>query len=448
MKKIIFLTFIFNIFLLFEISYSQTFTKVETPYKQINKVKFLDNNLMIVTGDSLFIDVWDKSPFIPYFGGGFYASEDFGGSYKGVYLDGYSVFDITQVQDGNYYAIANKLSISSIFSSENGYNNWNMNPLIEESKLFYKLSNYKNNIYLTSINSSEGLTISNNGFESNYLPENLVASVNDIKIAKNGDIFLASDNENYGHIIRSTDGGKTWTKEESGLQGLRILCVQPSSYNPAFVYCGADSITINKTNVGKGIFMSLDTGKTWQLLAAKGYRVFDIQEHPTEPIYLAAACGILGVGISGNAGQWFDIVSDGLPANFDVRGIAIPNLKSSKSGIKIYANLLDGGLYKSTDITSGIEEVETTPNLKILKTIVNNHSNNELSIIFTTKSSNNIKLNVFDCLGNIVYSDILNNLNIGNNQITINNLNLYTGSYFVVINDGTKQATSKIVLIK
>jgi hypothetical protein len=448
MKKLLILIFLIFTFLFQSNCFSQIFTKVEVPFKQVNKIKFLENNLMIITGDSLYIDLWDKSPFVPYFGGGFYVSEDLGASVKGIFLEGYSVFDIIKAYDGKFYAIANKLSISSVFSSENGYNNWNMTPLIEESKLFYKIASDNKKIYLTSINSSEGITITENGFESYYLPENLLSSVNDIKVAKNGNLFLASDNENYGHVIRSIDGGKTWTKEQSGLEGLRILCVQPSSYNPAFVYCGADSVTMNKTAVGKGIFMSLDTGKTWKQFSAKGYRVFDIQEHPTEPIYLAAACGTLGVGISGNAGQWFDIIKDGLPENSDVRGVAIPNLQASKSGIKVYVNLLDGGLYKSKDITSNINEPNFSPDLQFLKVITNPQNSDQITFLFSTEKNNNVELKIFDFIGNIIYSNIFNNLNIGSNQITLDNVNLLSGNYFVVLSDGINIISSKFVIIK
>jgi hypothetical protein len=432
-------------------STAQIFQKVGTPFKQVHKVKFLQDNLMVILGDSLYIDIWNSSPFIPYFGSGFYTSSDFGKNYQGPYLRGYTCFDVTKSAESDYYAVTMQLNRSSILRSQGSYSNWDLSPLIEDTKLMQKLiiGSYKGKerYFVTSINTSEGLTISDDSFATTNL-SNLLSTINDLKISqKTGDIFIASDNSNYGRVARSTDGGNTWTKDVSGLEGLRILCVQPSTTNPAFVYCGADTVTFNKVAIGKGIYFSNDTGKTWTLLSAKGFRVFDIKEHPTESNFIASACGELGVGISSIAGQWFDVVSDGLPQNFDVRNVAIPNLPSNKSGIQVYAALLDGGLYQSNNITSNVPT--NSSNLDVsAKIFPNPVRSNHFSLLFNSKSNETLKIEIINTLGQSLLVENISNLNIGDNVISFESLNLPTGNYIMLLQQANNLQNINFEILK
>jgi hypothetical protein len=123
-------------------------------------------------------------------------------------------------------------------------------------------------------------------------------------------------------------------------------------------------------------------------------------------------------------------------------------LQASKSGIKVYVNLLDAGLYKSKDITSNINEPNFSPDLQFLKVITNPQNSDQITFLFSTEKNNNVELKIFDFIGNIIYSNIFNNLNIGSNQITLDNVNLLSGNYFVVLSDGINIISSKFVIIK
>lgn len=441
------------IFLTQNFLFSQTFEKVSTPFKFVHGIKFLKNNLLFVAGDSVPIDIYAYSSFIPYSGCGFYLSEDFGKTYKGPYLEGKTVFDLTQSQTNlqTYYASGFQFTRGSIFKSIDGAKSWDNIPMHEDVKLYQKITSNitpdnKEVFIVTSPNSVDGLYLTQDNFETLNISPVLNTQVYDFKVSKKvNSYFMATDNSTFGHVARLSANGLE--KDVSGLEGLRVLCVQPSEYFPGYVYCGADSITSQKVSIGKGIFYSIDTGKTWKPLTAAGYQVFEIFEHPSDPNFMAAACGKIGVGISGNYGKWFDTFSDGLPADFDVRKVAIPNIVPTSAGIQVYASLLNDGLYKSKNITSPVNDYLIAKELQIIQLYPIPVKDN-LTLVINSPISNAIQINFIDLLGNTVFWEKLENLNIGINVITLNEVNMKSGKYFMMISDSHSQITKPIIILK
>lgn len=449
---------IYNLFIIFLINFSlsnsQIFQEVQTPYKFVHDIKFLDKNLLFVSGDSVPIDIYAYSSFIPYIGSGFYLSEDMGNLFTGPYLDGYSVFDLyhSSLNSQMYFASVFKFNRGGICKTENGPKTWTNTPLQEDVKLFQKFASFKQNnqeiIFITHPNSSDGISFSTDNFETIQKPDFISSQVYDFKVSnKLNAYFLATDNANFGHVVKIDQNGMQ--KDLTGLEGLRVLCVQPSEYHPGYVYCGADSITSQKVSIGKGIFYSIDTGKTWKIMTAKGYQVFEIKEHPSDPNYLAAACGKIGVGISGNYGKWFDTFSDGLPEGFDVRKIAIPDLSPTKDGIQVYASLLNGGLYKSKNLTSNInDDLQVNSRELIIENIYPNPVSNEFTLLLNIGNSQKINISIIDYSGKVVRSENLDNLNQGINSITFQEINLSNGKYLIFVSNGFSIRTSSLIILK
>ncbi|MEN6295680.1 MAG: T9SS type A sorting domain-containing protein [Chloroherpetonaceae bacterium] len=454
--KSIFQTLLISIalFCTFEISYSQTWTQVQTPFQYVNRIKLFDGgSKLFVSGDTIATNFLRYNLFLPYFGSGFATSDNYGQSFSEIKMNSYVVLDIYKslANPTTYFITASKQTRSAIYKSTDGGNQWDELPLLEDVKYFNKMIskmiNGKETFFITAYNTSEGLSVSNDNCETATTTENIRIQANDIKIAKSGDMFLASDNSTYGHVLRSTDNGQTWSKDVSGLDGLRILCVQPSNFQPAYIYCGADSLDVNKNSIGKGIYFSLDTGKTWQPLGISGAPVLAIEEHPTDPRYMAAACGLLGVGVSANFGEHFEFYNDGLPPNAFAEGVAIPAIEPTVDGIEIFANLYQGGLYRSKNIKSGIENEPAYNSDVTIEKIYPNPASNYLTLSFNNPTVQDIDIQITDLLGNIVKIMNLKNLSEGQNVASFENLNIPTGNYFVTVKSSYNRDVKKIIIL-
>lgn len=433
---------------------SQTFEEVKTPFKCVNNIKFFGNNKLFVSGDSIGIDLYSYSPFIPYMGSGFYLSDNFGKSFSGPYLEGKTVFDIvvSEKNPKNVFCSAIQFTRGRIYKSNDGANTWDLTSMHEDVKIYQKMISTKSpdnkeTILITSPNSIDGLSLTSDEFQTLTISPLVNTQVFDIKFSKELDsYFFATENSNVGHVARLSSKGIQG--DITGLEGLRILCVQPSKLQPGYVYCGADSITSQKISIGKGIFYSIDTGKTWKHMTADGYQVFEILEHPTDPNFLAAACGKVGVGVSGNYGKWFDTFSDGLPENYDIRRIAIPNVSPNGSGIQIFASSLNQGLFKSKNITSPVNEHKDDFDLKIERIFPNPIVDQNFSVEIILPFSSEIIVSIVDLFGNILIKEEFNSFKSGTNIITFEDHKINPGHYLLLVSNNKSQIVKPLIIIK
>lgn len=433
--------------------FSNDFEQVATPYKYIHKVKFLEDNLMVISGDSAFIDLTTFNPFIHYLGAGYYISSDMGQKYTGPFLEGTTVLDIvrSRLKNDRFYAVASKFGRTGIYESNDNGKTWSFMPKHEETSIMHKilLLNEGNTeiLNIANLNSSEGLIIMPSNFQNPIKPNTIKSQVYDIKYnPKLKTIFLSSDHDEYGKVIRFS--AQKTEKEIKGLENLRVLSIQPSTHNPAFVYAGVDSLTFNKVAIGKGIFMSIDTGKTWKYLTGNGMRVFDIQEHPLEPSYMAAAMGTGGVGISSNFGQYFEIYRGGLPKDAEVRSVAFPSIQIDAVGAVVFAATLMHGLYKSRPLISTARTDATTENQLTINKVVQSPISNEINIEYYNQNAENVELMILNSLGKKVFVSDLGVSRQGINQISIYDVNFSDGVYFVILKTQSSAASHKFIIIK
>jgi hypothetical protein len=100
------------------------------------------------------------------------------------------------------------------------------------------------------------------------------------------------------HLMRSTDGGATWTRATVGLGAGAVTAIAVDPANPAIVYAGQH---------GSGVFRSLDFGQTWVALDT-GLREDAVRQvliDPHHPGWLYAGT---------DSGLWRTNLSTGLPA--------------------------------------------------------------------------------------------------------------------------------------
>ncbi len=171
-------------------------------------------------------------------------------------------------------------------------------------------------------------------------------------------------NISYGDgVYKSSDGGKTWTN--IGLRDTRHigrLIVHPK--NPDIVFVAALGHAYGP-NAERGIFRSLDGGKTWQKVLYRDEKTggIDISFDPSNPNILFAALweagrtpwsltsGGPGSGLYRSAdggATWKRVEGNGLPKGLLGRiGVAV----SGGDGNRVYAlvEALDGGLFRSDD---------------------------------------------------------------------------------------------------
>lgn len=148
-------------------------------------------------------------------------------------------------------------------------------------------------------------------------------------------------------ILKSTDGGATWTKSLDWAYGqLRgVLDIKINPLRTSTVYAATS----------EGLLRSWDAGATWQTVHAKRMAV-DIEINPQDTNIVYVTHGSLddqdvsGVYRSVNGGQTFALLSNGIPTSYS--GKTLLTLCASKPQV-LYASVADAfaqqGLYKTTN---------------------------------------------------------------------------------------------------
>jgi len=108
-----------------------------------------------------------------------------------------------------------------------------------------------------------------------------------------------------GGVFKSVDGGITWNPIFDKQKALSVGAVAVFQPNPDIVWAGTgEGNPRNSAGVGRGLFKSLDGGRTWKSMGLeRSERIHRILTHPTNP-------NIVYVGVMGPA--WSDGLERGL----------------------------------------------------------------------------------------------------------------------------------------
>jgi photosystem II stability/assembly factor-like uncharacterized protein len=135
-------------------------------------------------------------------------------------------------------------------------------------------------------------------------------------------------------VVKSTDGGATWTVKSAGLMQMNALSLAIDPVAPSTIYVGTDN---------GGVFRSTDGGASWGSRGLDNKLVGALALDPADPQVVYA--GLLGFGVfkSTDAGADWQTMNDGL----DNPAVLALALDPSASGT-LYAGT-ESGVFKSTD---------------------------------------------------------------------------------------------------
>lgn len=442
---------------------AQTWVKVHGTNYYINKIFLPKDNpsTIVVAADGIPTNLQDATIDFPRFGisqFGMQISKDSGKTFGPNLLNTYSVYSIWQNPTNNqmWYASVRQITDGMIsYSSDNGQS-WSENELkcVESSQIMEvatKADDTSNVFYMAAVNTNKGAKFAINDFGLCNTIDILDIQARDVKVSplNSNLVFYAGDNSLHA-VNYTTDGGTSWQGEESGLSGLRVLCLMPSSWDPKIVYCGADSVDyVTKESHGKGLYQSVDGGKNWKLIAAKGQRVFQIAQHPLYPKFMAAACDSAGVLVSGTYGYGWEQFRSGFSDTASVRQIAIPAWDSTADGFLAFAGVFGDGLWFTKNrVKTAVEDnaPESSSDIAI-NLLYPNPVGNILSVDWSNVMSSAFHCSVIDALGRTVLKHDIGFSEPGNHYLQLDLSGLVPGIYTVIISNHLSKGLKRVSVI-
>jgi hypothetical protein len=449
----------------FGYAHAQNWSKIEGTEPFINDIYVVENepNKIFVAADN--DDIGD--PFnplndivtFPQLGNGLIISNDRGETFSDVKLPALSVYSIMQnpENEDQYFAAIRRITRNGITISNDGGNTWNETPPFLCDGTFQIMSIATNSmhypdIYAAGIKTDDGFFHTDDDFSSCKSTESLNIQSRSVAVSPSVDglVFLAADAFYNSGVYRSYDKGQTWMKDSLGIENLRIHCVVPSKYDPAVVFCGADSVTNAHEVVGKGVYMSRDTGKTWTNVGAFGTSCLDIAEHPYHKEFVIAACGEHGVFLSGSEGWGYEDLSDGLPEGAIVTKVAFPFWDDVEEGkVVALAGTYGNGLFKSIPIYTSVNSDEAFGRSISINSIYPNPASSRITASVSFRESSIGSVALFDMFGNQVSPIDDKSFGFGDNVITINiPESVSNGVYYLIIKAGNDRLTEIITVMR
>jgi len=440
------------LFLFSSISYAQYWVKIDGVNPYINKIfsPVDEPNRILVASSGFPTNVLQKNIDFPFIGNGYQESMDSGKTFTKYQLNERSVYDIYQSKryPNKWFVAVRHFTRGGILLSTNRGENWSEDILCESSNQLYRVSstiiNQDEFFVAAAINTSEGFVYSDNDFIT-CNSSSLSVETRSVAFSKISNLlFLSGDASSQGRVLRSYDYGRSWHRESSGLEGLRVLSILPSSIDPSIVLCGVDSLTVDGSSIGKGIYISLDTGKTWQYFTGAGNQIFEFAEHPRYPRLVAAAAGNAGVLVSSIYGHYFEAFNNGLPTNKSVRTVMIPNWDTTDAGFIIFAGVYGEGLFKSTYLKTSVDNNRHS-DFKILS-ISPQPANDILNIRIYLPDAQNVNITIFNSYGQEIYQLPNVYFNAGENSFNWNANGFPSGIYFMQIKSDNQILSEKFVI--
>lgn len=414
-----------------------------------------DPNLLVKTLDQIEYVYGDFD--LIYSRNGMRISRDGGASFGETKLDSFAVFSVVEAPDDTnvWIASVSGLNRGKVLLSTDKGETWNVDDYLCESSakilsIETKEIDGEYSYFGAAVNTCDGVVFSGDRFANCSHDFGLNIQTRDIKFSLSDprSLYAASDGAcSYG-VCRTTDYGATWAKDSSGLSGLRILSILPSPINPQVIVCGADSITKYGESVPKGMYRSMDFGKTWEPIeTAKGARVLQFALHPTQPKYVAAACDSAGVWVSANGGITWRQYSAGFPANSSVQSITIPDFEVTAEGFIAFASVIGEGVYKSPRMITSVESAPLRRRANLSIEAYPSAFSSETNVAIQTPSFSQGRIFVANTLGETI--EILREGNLSNVEtIAWTPRNAAPGMYFIVCETQFGSARAKVIYSK
>ena len=274
-----------------------------------------------------------------------------------------------------------------------------------------------------------------------------------------------------GGVWKTTDYGNNWYNISDGYfksPSIGAINVYKNDPNIVYVGTGSDGLRSNII-VGKGIYKSVNAGKTWDHIGLENVgQIGAVEIHPDDPntIYVAAIGQPFknsqdrGLYKSTNGGKSWDNIlylSDSIGivdiefAPDDPNTIYAASWRAERKPWTIISGSSNGGAYKSPTWTSLIYWTQPT-SIRLFSDqsidnlmIYPNPSRDVFNIIFKTANKQDITLRIRNIVGEEIYTEELNQFD-GTYTKAISLENYPKAVYFFEISTAEGTINKKLVL--
>ncbi len=364
------------------------------------------------------------------YGQGLYKSTDNGATWDSSGLAGYWIVDMDVNSDGDIFlAGIGNTDGNGIFRSTdhgenwdkildlNGYGGFNCVYVENDSTIWTGLnySGANNGIYRSTDNGDSWDKIFTD-------TKNFYA----ITSKPGGKIFAAS----YGRIYRSLDGGDNWDYSEQGISSSEIKDITVNSAGEIF-----------SASSGYGIYRSDDDGVNWTRVYSVGPDFSSILVTPNQNIY----AGTRGYWVyhSTDGGENWPLLNSGLTNKY------ILSLTMNKNGY-LFAGSDTSGVFRSVNpVVTGIEKNTITDRAFRLEQNYPNPFNPVTTITFQLAETNEVKLIIYNLLGQKVKELLKGKIEAGLHNVTLDASGFSSGVYYYQLTTSSGYIqTKKMVVLK
>lgn len=261
-----------------------------------------------------------------------------------------------------------------------------------------------------------------------------------------GSLYAGSTNFiSEGGLYKSCDNGDTWLGPGPDLLNDYISAMVVDSAGRIFV-----GTTGHATLGGGRIYRSVDNGNSWQKVAGNGTYVKSMTINNDNEIFagLSDDWGFLGIAHSNDHGETWAFLNEGLGGASSGGGAGeIKDMAISPDGYIYLAT--DGGVYRSVNSTTGIEErdSEIVSGFELYQNYPNPF-NNITVVSFNLLDRGEIKLDILNSKGQEV-NNIFNGMkekgkHVFHYVMDKNN----SGIYFCRLSYNGKPVTKRMIYIK
>ncbi len=328
------------------------------------------------------------------------------------------IWSILVTSDGKIFAGTEQ----GLYSSNDNGNTWNLTSLSGTDVRAIAKDN-SGNLYAGLF----GLGIfksTDNGVTWNLVNNGLTSlAVHSIVINQSNEIFAATFG---GGVYSSVDGGNNWNQK-------------PIGYNFVWTLACASNGTLYAGTYGNGIYRSTDNGNSWQRSDSyPANYVYALSVDGNDNLYASSwEAGVFFTQTSSN--NWQPIGLGG----FGVSSVMVNNMTNS-----VIAGTNNGSLFRLIDSPSSTESSNEFSMTFSLEQNYPNPFNPSTTIEFSIANSENVVLNIYNVLGELVQTLINENLEAGNYKLNFNGDNLTSGMYIYHIQAGSFSASKKMMLVK
>ena len=260
------------------------------------------------------------------------------------------------------------------------------------------------------------------------------AQFNAFVVDSTGTVFTGSSNRmpsEEGGIYRSFDDGDTWEWYP------KIFSIYDMAVDSEGRIFAADFEKILK---------STDNGDSWQNILDLGTWPYCMLINSADEIYIgfSADGGFKGVIFSEDHGLTWEVINEGLDSSAGY----IRDMSISSDGYIYLAT--DGGVYKSMNSTTGIEDSDELFVMSYeLEQNYPNPFNNQTNIGYILQNISEVQINVFNSRGELVHELLNKRQGKGTHSVIFNADNRNSGIYYYQLKiDGIVKETKKMLYLR